>query len=263
VKKLLVAGIAAAAFCGAPALAADTPVKSPPAAPMFNWTGFYAGVNAGAGWISWKETTFVDPNAGNYIGAGNSAAVSAAGTGTRDTSAFTGGIQAGFNRQINNLVYGLEADFNYLGKSASTINGTYTTAAFAGQPFTIMSSLHSTWLATVRPRLGMTFDHLLLYVTGGLAVTDRRYSFNFSDFNGATASLSRSGTQAGWTLGGGAEYALGNAWSVKGEYLFAQFDGTQTANGLIVFNPVNFKGITVGTNSSNIQVVRLGLNYKY
>jgi outer membrane immunogenic protein len=51
-KKILVAGIAAAAFCGAPAIAADMPVKAPPmvAAPYDPWTGCYVGANVGGGW---------------------------------------------------------------------------------------------------------------------------------------------------------------------------------------------------------------------
>src|SRR5437773_2255370 len=45
-QKILIAGVAAAIFCGAPALAADMPVKTPPraaASPLFNWTGLYVG----------------------------------------------------------------------------------------------------------------------------------------------------------------------------------------------------------------------------
>jgi outer membrane immunogenic protein len=57
-KKLLVAATAAAAFCGAPALAADMPVKAPPmaAAPYDPWTGCYIGLNTGYGW-GHKTTT--------------------------------------------------------------------------------------------------------------------------------------------------------------------------------------------------------------
>ena len=56
-KKFIVAGIAAAAFCGAPALAADMPVKAPYAAPVFNWTGFYIGAHAGYAWGRVTGTT--------------------------------------------------------------------------------------------------------------------------------------------------------------------------------------------------------------
>jgi outer membrane immunogenic protein len=60
-KKLLVAGIAAAAvLCTAPALAADMPVKAPmTAAPVFNWTGCYVGGNVGGGWKHVKDNDAV------------------------------------------------------------------------------------------------------------------------------------------------------------------------------------------------------------
>ena len=51
-KKFLVASVAAAALCGAPAFAADVPTKAPayvgkgPVAAA-NWTGCYVGLNAG------------------------------------------------------------------------------------------------------------------------------------------------------------------------------------------------------------------------
>jgi opacity protein-like surface antigen len=54
-KKLLVAVVATAAFCGAPALAADMPVKAPPIAPIFNWSGFYVGGTVGYAWGSYTE----------------------------------------------------------------------------------------------------------------------------------------------------------------------------------------------------------------
>jgi outer membrane immunogenic protein len=53
-RKLLVAGIAAAAFCSAPALAANMAVKAPPvapvAAPVYSWTACYVGGNVGGAW---------------------------------------------------------------------------------------------------------------------------------------------------------------------------------------------------------------------
>jgi outer membrane immunogenic protein len=68
--------------------AADTP--RPPAYPMpppplfYNWTGIYAGVHVGGGWAD--------------LGVGDT------GTG------FIGGGQVGFNYQINQWVWGLEAE---------------------------------------------------------------------------------------------------------------------------------------------------------
>src|ERR1700730_6944058 len=51
-KKLLAVSAAVAALGCAPAFAADVPVKAPiyRPAPLWDWTGFYIGVNGGAGW---------------------------------------------------------------------------------------------------------------------------------------------------------------------------------------------------------------------
>jgi outer membrane immunogenic protein len=68
-KKLLIAGLAAAAFYGEPALAADMAVadlavKAPPVAPApaLSWAGFYIGANAGF---------YIGANAGYGWGANN------------------------------------------------------------------------------------------------------------------------------------------------------------------------------------------------
>ncbi|HLL28790.1 MAG TPA: hypothetical protein VKT73_14215 [Xanthobacteraceae bacterium] len=60
-KKILIAGIAVAAFFGAPALAA------PPAGSMFDWSGFYFGGDGGYGWGTSKgtgATAALAPNSG-------------------------------------------------------------------------------------------------------------------------------------------------------------------------------------------------------
>ena len=97
-KKLFVACIAAAAFCGAPALAADMAVKAPPPPPVaapYNWGGFYIGGNAGYGWGSNSDpsSSFVDNNGigmAAYFAGGNPVPnVSPKGA--------LGGVQIGYN----------------------------------------------------------------------------------------------------------------------------------------------------------------------
>src|SRR5215471_5409426 len=71
-KKWIVAVAgSAAAFLGAPALAADIPVKAPPApAPVVTWTGGYLGTGIGAEWGStrWTTTCFASPSPTNDFG---------------------------------------------------------------------------------------------------------------------------------------------------------------------------------------------------
>src|SRR5689334_22867784 len=113
-KKLSTA-VAAIALLGTPAFAADMPVKAPPmapAAPVFNWTGWYVGVNAGASFGHVKTDFNVAPHTTLSLASGN---VNVPGFGFSDTSypdGFMGGGQIGYNWQYSPLiVVGLEADF--------------------------------------------------------------------------------------------------------------------------------------------------------
>ena len=65
-RKFLLAATALVAV-SAPAFAADLPSRVAPApmtttyVPVFTWTGFYIGVNAGYGWMQNDNITFTNP----------------------------------------------------------------------------------------------------------------------------------------------------------------------------------------------------------
>src|ERR671911_447433 len=94
-NKILLASVALFGFAGA-AAAADLPVRSAPpapiiaAAPLFTWTGFYVGVNAGYGWSNddFDAIDFADDE---------------------DDGGFVGGAQVGYNYQIGSFGGGLQA----------------------------------------------------------------------------------------------------------------------------------------------------------
>src|SRR5579871_97465 len=120
-RKLAVV-FAAVAF-SAPAFAADMAVKAPraPAAVPFSWTGWYVGLNAGEVWQREDVTTTMAT--GGHIGVpATLALINASGTGSATASGFIGGGQAGYNLQLNQLVLGLEADFDGL-TGNPTLNG--------------------------------------------------------------------------------------------------------------------------------------------
>jgi outer membrane immunogenic protein len=124
-RNRLISGLAGAVFSFAAsglAFAADMAVKAPPPAPapLYSWTGFYIGLNAGGSWSTETTTTSTacNPPNGHYCGDGNVSpaglanlpAISADGSGTFHNSDFTGGVQAGYNWQSGNWVLGGEAD---------------------------------------------------------------------------------------------------------------------------------------------------------
>ena len=230
--------------------------------------GFYLGVNAGA---SLSNTDLSATPSGTYFsptivhGASNASVVAAAGAQSSfHSNRFTGGAQAGYNLRLGDVVLGFETDFeNFSTGVRKSVRGLYPNAA-PGNGFSLDQSTSTDWLATARPRIGWVSGRSLLYLTGGLAVTQLRYQENFSDSFGASENSSGSKTNImlGWTAGAGAEYAVSRRWSVKAEYLYADFGNlTRTGN------------LFIGTASAGEQfrhnvdltanIVRVGLNYHF
>src|SRR5690242_6484653 len=113
-KKLSTA-VAAIALLGTPAFAADMPMKAPPmapAAPVFNWTGWYVGVNAGASMGKAKTDFNGAPFTTGVVGGLGETFPAFGFSDTTYPSGFIGGGEIGYNWQISPIwVVGLEADF--------------------------------------------------------------------------------------------------------------------------------------------------------
>jgi len=242
------------------AWAADMAVKAPPPAPVpiFSWTGFYAGVNAGGAWGD-NAVTYTPL----YTGApppGLQAFAAASGSPNFHPSGFTGGGQAGYNWQWSQWVVGIEADINYARLASSLNSGILNFPGTA--PFFFQTSTTTNWMATVRPRVGYSFNHVLFYATGGLAVADLNFAQSVTFLTGGANAItagSASSTRAGWTVGGGVEYAFAPHWSAKVEYFHSDF-------GNLGFAPA-FQNNPFISSTSNARfrtdVARVGVNYNF
>jgi outer membrane immunogenic protein len=238
VKKLLVAGIAAAAFCGAPAFAADMPVKAPvnkAAAPHGPWTGCYIGANVGGGWgrAHWDDVT-----GGVPVGIGNP-----------QYDGWIGGGQIGCDYQSGAWVVGVEGTLDAASLSGSTPN-----------PLNALNieQTRTTWLGLTTARLGYAVDRSLWYVKGGAAWTHdtrARPAVPFT-FEGAGSQ-----TSAGWTVGAGVEYMFAPQWSVKLEYDFIDLgsvNSTLTCRGVGCPFTIDLLNIHERTH-----IALVGLNYRF
>ncbi|WP_441280480.1 outer membrane protein [Tardiphaga sp. 862_B3_N1_1] len=263
---LAFATVGAVSSASAADLAARPYTKAPALAPVYNWTGFYAGLNAGGAWSDTNlGTTTLFPVA-SYFADTSVAAIAASGNQNVNRTGFTGGVTGGYNWQISNAVVGVEADFNYFGASGST-STTTVYPGFAPTTFTINSSVSTDWLATVRGRVGfLVTPSLLLYGTGGLAISEVRAGYTFTDtFAAATESGAISSTRYGWTAGVGGEYALMNGWSFKAEYLYVDLGRASTvSNNLAIAGPFAFPLQTfTHTVDLTSNIGRVGINYKF
>jgi outer membrane immunogenic protein len=265
-KKQLAATAILTALIATPALADRKPKtpQPPPPPPVFNWTGFYVGGFAGDAWGSSNPKTAVTsvPPGAEFVPIFYSLA-GAAGNQSIKPGGFTGGIEAGYNWQFDrNYLAGIEGDFGAFELRGSANSGPVFYPAPA--TFTISSSANTTWLATLRGRLGVTADNWLFYATGGAAFTTLHGNFSFSEsFYGAPAeTASISSTKTGYAVGGGFEDAFWQHWSLKAEYLYVQF-GTVTTTGIygppILVIPLPF-GHSIDLKAN---IVRVGLNYHF
>lgn len=209
------------------AAAADYPIAKPTApASVFNWSGLYLGGNAGYGWGRYKEEYFVG---GASVGS--------------ESIGLSGGLlgaQVGANVQTGNIVWGIEADIQ-----KSWISGS---ESYALPGLAISVDLDVDWFATVRGRLGFADGPSLYYLTAGYAHGSGKAT---ATVNGVSGSVSDS--MGGWTAGVGYEAALGNNWSWKMEYLYADFGG----------DTANLGGGVTAENSVQTHIVRFGANYRF
>ena len=164
-----------------------------------------------------------------------------------------GGVQAGYNVQISNVVLGVAGDLDWSSARTSAAN-----------VFATAGASHSTSLpffGDLRGRVGYAFDRFLVYGTGGLAFTDTRFSVNDACTVapcGASTIAGKGGVNATWTLGAGVEYAINRNWSAKAEYLFVATPG-KTFGGVTNTGAVdNFR-----VNNSGVNIGRVGVNYRF
>jgi outer membrane immunogenic protein len=206
-RNILVASAATIAISAGTALAADPTEET--YTPVFLWSGPYVGVQAG------------------YVVGGDAYFAYEGGSPTYDydltPTGFYGGIHAGWNHQYdNNLVLGIEGDVNWANITAS------------GDPLndpTYDSRTVLDWTGAARLRVGWAMDRFLPYIAGGIAGA----TFRFQENDTAGFYSSGNGVLVGWTLGVGAEYALNDRWTIRGEYRYTDYLSrlfTATAPGI-------------------------------
>jgi outer membrane immunogenic protein len=229
-------------------------LPAPAPAPVYSWTGWYAGFNVGGIWggdpISLSTTNQQVCIAGCGGGLATAAASAQGTTGvfSGNTSGFIGGAQFGYNWQFgNSWVAGFEADIQGVGDGINqTGGGTFALVGFP-PPLGVTTNLSVTkeldYFGTVRGRLGwLAYPSLLVYGTGGLAYGGVKSSLTVNQtlngpFGGVALNPSANGaisqTRTGWTAGGGFEWMVAPQWSVKLEYLYYDL-GSVTYNALLV-----------------------------
>lgn len=272
----------------------------------YNWNGFYGGGNGGGGiggadflsavgnGVPFIEGEFYqgfpDPATPGIIAAYRSHHA--------DKPAVSIGVQAGYNYMVGGVLLGVEADVNYLNVDTSKTTYALGNSPFSPALYTFHNKLETNYVASLRPRVGFLVGDVLVYATGGVAMTTLNYEHDFRGTGDTYANFfgppfvgpnifehaSASRVVAGWTLGGGAELPILPNVSIRLEYLYTEFGKISTSENKIFPLAGGTADFACGADAAgafpsvgavlprqcfshqaelNLHRIRLGVNFKF
>ena len=231
-KTLLLAAASLVAIsAAAPAVAADLaarPYTKAPAmvAAIYDWSGFYIGINGGGGsaHTTWDQQAPLVGGEGSHNGTGG-----------------TIGGQIGYRWQAGQWVFGVEGQGNW-----ADFSGDNVSALVAQRNRTKIDSF-----GLITGQVGYAWNNVLVYAKGGAAVVGDKYDV-FSTATGANLG-SASSTRWGGTVGAGLEVGFAPNWSVGVEYNHIFLGGQD----------ITFAGLKTDHVKQDVDMGLVRLNYKF
>lgn len=252
-KKTILAAVASFAIASGAgvmqASAADyfEPAPAPVPAPILHdWSGFYIGGHVGYGGADFDARAVGRDPAGNVVFNVSD---------DFNADGIVGGLQGGFNWQVGSFVLGVEGDISFVDWSDG---GVYRDA---NRREVALANVDVDFLASVRGRLGLALDTLLLYGTGGVAFADAEARARGTHpVTNETVSGKADFDDVGWVVGGGAEWAaIPNRFSVGVEGLWYIFDDSESVTHTFADNST----VTARATFDDAWVVRARANFHF
>jgi len=170
------------------------------------WNSMYAGMQGGYSWGDAESDALWGP-----VGAVENFSYKPEGA--------TGGFHFGVSHRYQNVVIGLETDFEFgeiKGSGVGDVNAVHT--------------LDIDWMGSLRGRIGITEQNTLLYLTGGLAYAN--IATSQAEFNGNPIPfVSHEDVRTGWTVGGGVEQLIAPQITARLEYRYTDFGRASYLDG--------------------------------
>jgi len=246
-RRFVVALLSMAALGAVSANAADMPVKepvykAPPPPIVYNWAGFYVGIEGG---YAWGNSTATDVTGYNAAGSNFS----------YDPDGGVGDIYAGYNFQFDPFIVGIEGEVGYFGLDGSA---QYPPLVGVRTAADSVAATDGGWYGAITGRVGWFYENFLFFAKGGYAITGIKSSFTDTDPTGTTlVSGTDTSNRDGWTVGGGIEYMFWQNWIARLEYAYYDFgtaSHTATSSGGATF---------VFDHKLSASVIKAGIAYKF
>ncbi|MBR1213762.1 outer membrane beta-barrel protein [Bradyrhizobium sp. JYMT SZCCT0180] len=226
------------------------------AAPGYNWSGAYVGVQGGYGFGHEQWPDLFDPANPQ--------------TGKFDLNGWLAGGTVGVNAQAGSFVFGVEGEWMWTG-----IKGNQTTVVDLGRRTTQTLGLDTkvNWLAIAAARAGfVAAERFMIYGKAGVALADERHTFTQSTIGPVSSSvfnLEGKALHTGLVAGAGVEYALGGNWSAKFEYDYIKMlaqnftaIGTQSVNAPPIVGSAAFTA-QFSKMPQDLHLIKFGVNYHF
>jgi outer membrane immunogenic protein len=228
------------------------------------FAGWYIGANTGGSWSDSQLHAHASPGSAAIptppivIPPADALLINGGGS-NNNKSGWLIGAEGGYNYVTGNWLIGIETEFTSLDLNESQTN-VYNSTVNTGIQYTITQRAKTNWMWTLRPRLGYVNDQWLFYGTVGFATADIKVALNYSDNRVPpnTANTDSSSTKTGYAAGLGAAYAITPQWSLKGEWLYADFGSISTSAS----TPSGF--VTLTSNGKvRANLLRIGADYRF
>lgn len=274
-KKLLIAASLAllgSVSANAADLAARPYTKAPVyTEPAYNWSGFYIGGDVGGTSATGDGTSNFFQTLGIPSFDNNNQSQSPS------SGSFIGGVHVGYNWQFApSWLFGLEGDWQWTAAKYDFCRQTdigSLACSDNNRGFANISG-ETRSISTIRGRLGvLVVPNVLLYGTGGVAFADITTNLGLNCLvDGCAGSAATPNATAanfstiktGWVAGAGIEWMLYRNWTVRAEYLHAEFGNE--LNTLYLAPGNCFAPGPCGTSWSRdhrYDIGRVGFSYKF
>jgi outer membrane immunogenic protein len=232
-----------------------------------SWGGFYVGANAGGSWGDVKLSSQVATGTGPVvIPPADLALINGVNNSGSNKTGFTGGVEGGYNYVMDDWLFGLEGEWVAMSvnnRSTNSVTSSITQPIIPPPPpvtYTSNQRADTDWMVDIRPRIGYVSGPWLFFASAGIAFADVKASQQLTATTTPVELLQteNSATKTGWIAGLGAGYAISPQWSIKGEWLYADFGTTRTT----AVSPDGFASLT-SSASVRTNILRVGADFRF
>jgi outer membrane immunogenic protein len=195
------------------------------------WTGWWVGANVGGAW-STADSNVVGTDTFSAAFLSFAAANGVPLGASLGKGGFAGGVEAGYDYQINSVVLGVIGRFDWL--DTSDTQNTLIALNRGRNNLTVSYNGQVEDLGVLLAKIGFAVPNtgFQVYADAGGAIGNVKSGASVAT-NGFNWAMSDESTRVGWSVGGGIAYLITPHWSVNFDYQYADLGHSKTTGSIL------------------------------